>query len=137
MELNKENLKTLQKGDIILSKDNIEYTFEALTGDIVVLMTEGLPGIHLSMPIDYLFLMGYTIKDKVEYYNGWECRSYRRDNVWVFKSNVSEGRAVNDGDVHKLKYVTKDGFFCQSGELGWKYAVQLTEYVNTKPMKVK
>lgn len=40
MELNKENLKTLQKGDIIFSKDNVEYTFEALTGDIVVLMTE-------------------------------------------------------------------------------------------------
>lgn len=135
MELNKENLKTLQKGDIIFSKENIEYTFEALTGDIVVLMTEGLSGIHLSMPIRYLIEEGYVIKDKVEYYNGWECRSYEGENVWVYISDTSEECAINDSETHLLHFVDKSGFYVYDGT-EFKYAVQLTE-VNTKPMKVK
>lgn len=134
MELNKENLKTLQKGDIIFSKDNVEYTFEALTGDIVVLMTEGLSGIPLSMPIRYLIEEGYTIKDKIEYYNGWECRSYEGENVWVYVSDNSEEDAISDIDAHLLSRVRVGGFMIDN--VRWDYAVQLTE-VNTKPMKLK
>lgn len=136
MELNKENLKTLQKGDIIFSKDNVEYTFEALTGDIVVLMTESISGIHLSMPIRYLIEECYLIKDKVEYYNGWECRSYEGENVWVYTSDFGEEEAIKAEVAVKLSRVDKNGFWDKRCDSAWKYAVQLTE-VNNKPMKLK
>jgi len=136
MELNKENLKTLQKGDIIFSRDNIEYTFEALTGDIVVLMTEGLSGIHLSLPIRYLIEDGNLIKDKVEYYNGWECRSYEGENVWVYVSSSSEIIAPHNCFAVNLINVNQEGFLSKGYHSIWQYAVQLTE-INTKPMKIK
>lgn len=136
MELNKENLKTVPKGDIIFSKDNIKYTFKAITGDIVVLMSEELSGIHLSLPISYLINAGYKIKDKVEYYNGWECRSYEGENVYVFFSDSSVADAIRHCQAARLCTVSKDGFKLESGLYHWKYAVQLT-LVNTKQMKVK